>query len=73
MPSWKPEQPRQPERSVSETRSPTVPTRSAANKVLPQKDRAELIEADEKSNRGFDPYNSGAFNKRDAWSKVIRK
>jgi hypothetical protein len=25
------------------------------------------------SKHGFDPYNSGAFNRRDTWSKVIRK
>jgi hypothetical protein len=28
---------------------------------------------DKESNKGFDPYNSGAFDKRQTWIRVIRK
>jgi hypothetical protein len=40
-------------------------------------DTLELLESGSSKGdqpaKGFDPYNSGAFNVRDTWSKVIRK
>jgi hypothetical protein len=64
-----PQQPVRP--SVAPTAAPVAERKPA--------DKSRLAILDDKdpeappSKNGFDPYNSGAFDRRDTWGKVIRK
>jgi hypothetical protein len=68
--------------SPKSTAAPARPARAAAAAPVVQrkpeepvtpavKDSIQVEAAPEKG--GFDPYNSGAFDRRDTWGKVIRK
>lgn len=57
--------------------SVAAPTVQATDRNTTGKSKQELgieaVPAAAPSKHGFDPYNSGAFDRRDTWGKVIRK
>lgn len=77
---WKPSRPKSLEPpAVASAATPVAPVKPQVTQPAPPKphktglDLDEMGEADSRNSKGFDPYNSGAFNIKDTWSKVNRK
>lgn len=57
----------QPARVAPAASRPVAPARRMQTKV-----GAKASPAGKQVNRGFDPYNSGSFDRNQAWNRVIR-
>lgn len=79
MAIWKSSRPKPVE--LAETSAPTPVVKQVVAPSVPSKKlktELELLdetgdEAINPKNKGFDPYNSGAFNFKDTWARVDRK
>ena len=72
-------QPRQPPRSLRRVRAPAEPAPAAAQRRA-KTERAPMdvldnprLTLDKPADDGFDPYNTGAFNRSTSWEKIGRQ
>lgn len=55
------------------SRKPSTPTQAVAPvRKVAASNTLKVVPA-EKKQKGFDPYNSGAYKKENAWERVIRR
>ncbi len=79
MAFWKPSRPKLVEPAVTSATTPVSPIKPVIQPPpkKPRPDLSVLDETDDEAadtrNRGFDPYNSGAFNAKDTWQRINRK
>lgn len=72
MAFWKTSPPKKTDHSQSPSRHPEAASAQATDKHNPALEGLDDIQ-DRPANKGFDPYNSGAFDVRHTWERVNRK